>query len=76
MRTKGGRIQPGSVGGNPRDEKKPRNEDKELEHGEGEPLEKGSEAGPSRRRNTPVRPQVEVESTNTDSACALTPPKA
>ena len=57
LRTKGGRIPTGSAGGHPRDEKKPRTEEKELEHGEGEPLEKGSEAGPSRRRNTPVRPR-------------------
>ena len=57
MRTKGGRIPPGSVGGNPREEKKPRTVEKGLEHGEGEPLEKGSEAGPSRRRNTPARPR-------------------
>ena len=53
LMTKGGRIPTGSAGGHPRDEKKPRTEDKEREHGEGEPLEKGSEAGPSRRRNTP-----------------------
>ena len=31
--TKGGRIPTGSAGGHPRDEKKPRTEDKELEHG-------------------------------------------
>ena len=47
--TKGGRIRTGSAGGHPREEKKPRTEDKELEHGEGEPLEKESEAGRSSR---------------------------
>ena len=57
LMTKGDGSQPDPAGGHPRDEKKPRTEDKELEHGEGEPLEKGSEAGPSRRRNTPVRPR-------------------
>ena len=55
--TKGGRIPTRSAGGHPRDEKKPRTEDKELEHGEGEPLEKDCEVGPSRRRSTPARPR-------------------
>ena len=45
LMTKGGRIPPGSAGGNPRDEKKPRTEEKELEHEEGEPLEKGQRGG-------------------------------
>ena len=57
LMTKGGQIPTGSAGGHPQDEKKPRTEDKEPEHGEREPLEKGCEAGPSRRRNTPARPR-------------------
>ena len=54
---KGGRIPPGSAGGNPRSEKKPRTVDKELEAEEEEPIEKDCEAEPSRRRNTPIRPR-------------------
>ena len=36
LMTKGGQIPTGSAGGHPQDEKKPRTEDKEPEHGEGE----------------------------------------